>query len=410
MGGDHFRTHVRLFSVGLAANLAYVASGVVKQYLIAAQLAVVDVGRYGSWTAQAALLLVLLPFPAYLSVLIRGFSASSDDDAVRSRLMADVRQERHVLALMTALVLVGTLAYSSVKHHLVATPVALALLLLAQYVGLTADITLRMHRAHGRLAVFMAVRNVPSLLLIATLGLQSPVLIAVAELLSAALTGWLARRGATFHSDQARRWRPTLDKEQATLWSARLFQYLNASLLRLLVPFLFAAHETGLFFFACIAQIPSSLFLSVTTQIFGHALARMQRGEYRAIAVIQGLFVLPNLVYVAGLAVLVPHWADLITMLPRLTQYAGVGSLVLAVALYSAVLASDCQEYLLRSRGLSRVLLLYNVSSILIQIACLALGYLKHMTIEATIMLCAAAAAAVLLLFSAYSFRLVIRA
>ncbi len=402
---------LKLFSLGLIANLVYVISGALKQYFIAAQLPVGSVGVYGAWVAQAALLLVLVPFPAYLDVLIKGFSTAPDDYETGSVLAAGVMRELRILVLLGCVGIACALGFDLLKGEFHATAIALLLLLIAQYISLTADILLRMRRAHQRFALFMATRNLPSLAVIAVLGLTVPIAIVAAELMSALITGWFVYKSKPLHGIHPMPFSSpyqTVSREQATLWLARLGQYVNSSLLRLVVPFAFGAHDTGLFFFASIAQIPCSLFLSVTTQLFGHSLARIKRGAYSTISRIQMWFLAPNALYIVALAVIVPYWPALIEYVPRLHQYSGVGPLIFAVALYSAVLSSDCTEYLLRSRGLSRILLSYNICSVIVQIACLAFGTLEKMTIERTIMLCAAAACSVLAAFSAYSFRRVL--
>jgi hypothetical protein len=63
---------------------------------------------------------------------------------------------------------------------------------------------------------------------------------------------------------------------------------------------------------------------------------------------------------------------------------------------------------LLRSRGLSRMLLQYNLGSIAAQIACLLTCAAAGLEIERTIVFCAIAAALVLGTFSLRSFRFVI--
>jgi hypothetical protein len=402
---------LKLFSAGLIANLVYVISGALKQYFIAAQLPVAAVGIYGAWVAQAALLLVLIPFPAYLEVLIKGFSTSPGDQGTGRLLTSAVMRELRLLALVAGAGLILALLFDVIAGELHQTAAALLLLLLAQYISLTSDILLRMRQAHLRFALFMATRNLPSLAAIILFGLRSPFAIVAAELGTALCVGWFVYSSRPLRQPAAVRTplpRIRVYREQLTLWLARLGQYVNASLLRLIVPFAFGAHDTGLFFFACIAQIPCSLFLSVTTQLFGHALARMKQGDYGAIARIQLWFLTPNVLYAVAVALLVPYWPVLIEYVPKLQQYRGVGPLIFAVALYSAVLSSDCTEYLLRSRGLSRILLRYNICSVLVQIGCLAAGTLEHMPIERTIILCAVAAAAVLAVFSGYSFRRVV--
>lgn len=403
---------LKVFSTGLIANLIYVLSGALKQYLIAAQLAVTDVGIYGAWVAQASLLMVLVPLPAYLDVLIKGFSAAPGDHPLRGALVSGVIREMRMISSGIAVMLVGALIYALVVGTPHPTLIALLLLLLSQYVGQTADILLRMYQAHQRYAAFMALRNLPSVALILVMGLDSPMAIVLVELLSAAIVGGLAYRSRPLRlRDRSAVLPPArlvAGGEQVMLWLARLVQYVNNSLLRLLVPFIFGAHATGLFFFACIAQIPASLFLSVTTQMFGHTLARIQRGEWRVVARIQFIFLLPNLLYIIAMALLVPYWSWFMHWIPGLVQYAQIGALVFAVALYSSVLSSDAQEYLLRSRGLSRMLLQYNLGSIAAQIACLLACSALGFEIERTIVFCAIVAGLVLIGFSVRSFRFVV--
>jgi hypothetical protein len=400
---------LRLFSASLIANVVYVISGALKQYFIAAQLQVADVGIYGAWTAQAALLLVLIPFPAYLEVLIKGFSSTEEEP--RRLLTAGVVRELRFLALFAAGALALALLADAGLGRFHPTAAALVLLLLSQYIFLVSDILLRMRKAHMRFALFMATRNLPSLIAIMAFGLRSPLAVVAAEIGSALCVGYFVHRARPQRQIAVAGGplRPVqLYREQMTLWLARLGQYVNASLLKLIVPFIFGAHATGLFFFACIAQIPCSLFLSVTTQLFGHALAGMKQGEYAAIARIQVWFLAPNVIYAVAIAVLMPYWPALIGHVPKLQQYKEVGPLIFAVALYSSVISSDCTEYLLRTRGLSRILLRYNVCSVLVQVCCLGVGALEHMSIEHTIILCAIAAGVVLSAFSAYSFRRVV--
>ena len=401
---------LKLFSAGLIANLLYVISGALKQYFIAAQLPVAGVGVYGAWVAQASLLLLLIPFPAYLNVLIQGFSAAPEDHVSRVGLIAAVTRELRYLAYGATSLLACVLLYDLAVGRARDTAAALVLLIIVQYVTMTSDILLRMRQAHGRFALFMATRNLPSLLAIIVFGLHSPMALVAAELFSALLIGWFVFRSRTLRAAQpAVPVRSTFNKEQSTLWLARVGQYVNSSLLRLSVPFLFGAHDTGLFFFACIAQIPCALFLSVSTQLFGHALARMKQGNYRGIFRIQLWFLAPNAAYIAMVALLVPYWPILTIHVPKLTQYAGIGQLLLAVSLYSAVLSSDCTEFLLRSRGMSHILLRYNLCSVFTQIVCLCVGFVGKFSTESTIKLCAAAAGAVLAAFSVYSFRRVLQ-
>lgn len=403
---------LKLFSVGLTANLVYVSTGALKQFFIATQLAVPDVGIYGAWVAQASLLVVLVPMPAYLELLLRGFSAPPDAHQLRGSLVSGVLREFRLVIGIVALLLVLLSMAAVVGFGPPEFAFALLLLLAAQYLGQIGDISLRMYQAHQRYAAFLAVRNVPSLVLIVGLKLTSPMSIVAVELLSALVVGALAF-GARPIRDRARTHvargaRIAFRSEGATLWLARLVQYVNSSLLRLVVPLAFGAHETGLFFFACLAQIPASLFLSVTTQLFGHSLARINAGQFREIVRIQWYFVLPNLLYIVGVAALLPFWPRLMALIPGLDPYTEVGLLVFAVALYSSILSSDCTEYLLRSRGLSRVLLQYNLCSILGQVLVLAGSALLQASIELTIVACAVSAALVLAGFSTYSFRLVL--
>lgn len=123
---------------------------------------------------------------------------------------------------------------------------------------------------------------------------------------------------------------------------------------------------------------------------------------------IQLWFLVPNLIYVVAMASIIPHWSWFMHWVPKLKQYSQIGALVFSVALYSAVLSSDAQEYLLRSRGLSRMLLQYNLASIASQIACLLACAAAGFEIQRTIVLCAIAAALVLAGFSQRSFRFVI--
>jgi hypothetical protein len=310
---------LKLFSTGLVANLFYVLSGVIKQYLIAAQLAVTDVGIYGAWVAQASLLLVLVPFPAYLDVLLGGFSAAPDDHSKRGSLVSGVIRELRMLGGAVGLLLVGALVYALAVGSST-TVVALLLLLLSQYIGQAADILLRMYQEHQRYAVFLATRNLPSVVLIIVLGLDAPMYIVLVELFSAIIVGGLAFKSRPIRlRDRSASLAPArlvVEGEQVMLWLARLVQYVNSSLLRLVVPFIFGAHATGLFFFACIAQIPASLFLSVTTQMFGHRLARIQRGEWGAIFRIQIWFLLPNLLYLIAMAEIAPYWSRLMHLGP----------------------------------------------------------------------------------------------
>jgi hypothetical protein len=269
------------------------------------------------------------------------------------------------------------------------------------------DILLRMIQAHRRFAVFMALRNVPSLALIALFGVKSWLGVVLADSVAAVLIWWFVFQSRALRGS-VQVLRPTfslsLPREQFTLWLARLFQYLNSSLLRIAVPLAFAAHETGLFFAACIAQTPNSVFLSVGNQLFGHALARLRHGETREFLRIQAWFAAPNFLYVLLIAFIAPHWAELIGHVAGLGKYRSLGPLVLTVVVYSAVLSSDCQEFLLRTRGLSIILLRYNLCSIVAQIACFVAAYALHLSTAHTVILCAGALAANLIAFSVYSF------
>jgi hypothetical protein len=402
---------LKLFSAGLLANLLYVISGVAKQYLIATQLSVDDFGIYGAWVTQASILLVALPFPAYLNVLIKGFSASPDDQAMRQSLMADVKREQIFLGLLVTLILIVMLTYAIWTDQLLRMPIALLLLLVAQYLGVTSDITLRMFESHQWLAAFMAVRNLPSIALIVLLGLRSPLTIAIVEVTSALFVGWLVYRSKPLRNDgngsNSRR-RPTLQREQATLWMARLIQYMNSSLLRFVIPLSFQPHEIGVFFFACIAQIPCSLFLSVANQLFGPTLARLNPGDYRTFVRVQTWFIVPNLMYVITVALVVPHWSSLTVYVSSLSKYRDAGIMIFMVALYSAVLTSDCQEFLLRGRGMSKFLLQYSACSIVTQIGCLAVASYMEFSLSYTIALCAGMALTILSVSTGLSFRRVV--
>jgi hypothetical protein len=402
---------LKLFSTGIVANLVYVATGALKQYFIAAQLTVPDVGVYGAWVAQASLLVLVVPLPAYLDLLIKGFSAAPSDHPTRGNLVSGTLREFKWLAAVAIILLACVLGIAAISGERYPTAEALLILVTGQYLFQIADIALRMYRAHQRYALFLATRNLPSLGLIIFMGLDSPMAIVLVELLSALIIGGLAFRS---HALQGRDrslplepLRATMGREQRTLWFARGLQFINTSLLRLVAPFIFSAYDTGLFFFAMIAQLPASLFLSVNTQMFGHALARIEPNAWPTLWRIQSWFLLPNLLYVVGLVVLVPFWPALMQLL-NLGQYADIGWLVVAVALYSAVTSSDCTEYLLRSRGLSHILLRYNLCSILAQITCLGACAALRIPIHLTIAVCAMMSCLVLAGFSAHSFRRVL--
>jgi hypothetical protein len=403
---------LRLFSAGLVATLLYVLSGVAKQYLIAAQLPVADVGFYGTWVARASLLQVLIPFPAYLDVLIRGFAPAADERLNQRMLAFGVRRELLLLTVLSLGVIGVLLVHGLLTHSLNEAVVALLLLLFAQYVNSTGDIMLRMIRAHGRFAMFMALRNLPGLVLIAALGVRSALAVVLTDVTAAVLIWWFVHRSKPFRGElpvAAPAVLHELPKEQITLWLARLFQYVSSSLLRIGVPLVFAAHETGLFFFACIAQTPTAVFLSVGNQLFGHDLARLKQGEVHRFLRIQLWFAAPNILYMVAIAILVPYWNWVIGHVPSLMKYQDIGPLVFAVALYSAVLSSDCQEFLLRSRGLSIVLLRYNLCSIIVQCLCLLAVFAMHLAPAATITLCAGMLAINLVAFTSYSFLKVVR-
>lgn len=402
---------LRIFASGLAANLVFVASGLFKQYLVAGSLSVADFGSYGTLVALASLLLVLVPFPAYLDVMIRGFSAGPHAYGTRKRLVLAARTEMMGLGAVALLSVVLLGLYAVLVEAPDRRSWPLALLLLGQYLTACLDILLRMQQAHTRIALFMIVRNLPAIALLLAFAPASPLHVAVIDCATALLiagaflrTPALRVRGVL----RLRRMRWRMGGEQAALWLARLAQFGNSSLLRLVVPLAYGAHETGLFFFALIAQLPCSLFLSVTTQLYGHTLARLARGDWATLWRTQAFFLLPNLLYAAATAVVLQWWEPLIEHAGKLAKFADAGPLILAVVVYSTVLASDCQEYLLRSRGLSRVLLAFSITSITTQLACVAAAAALNAGLADTLYLCAAVQAAVLGAFSFYSFNTVV--
>lgn len=399
---------IKIFASGLAANLVFVFSGLLKQYLIAGSLSVEDFGAYGSLLALASLLLVLMPFPTYLNVMIFGFSAPPDAFGTRKRLIIEARAEMITLTavLLVALALVTLYGLLVTEVNSLIGPVLL--LLLAQYLVGCLDLLLRMQQAHSHIALFMMLRNVPAIVLLLSFSPILPMQVAIFDCVSAVLiTVWFinsrifgTRRVPLF---RLLHWR--INYEQRRLWLARIAQFANSSMLRIIVPLSFGAHDIGLFFFALIAQLPCSLFLSVTTQIYGHILARLQRGDWATLFRIQISFALPNLIYVFVAAVALQFWEPVVSNIPNLAKYSDAGPLILAVVSYSAVLASDCQEYLLRSRKMSGVLLLYSTASVLAQIVCVTLGATLNISLTSIIYLCAVVQAGVLISFSFYSFK-----
>src|SRR5690606_2504293 len=139
----------------LTANLVYVSTGALKQFFIATQLAVPDVGIYGAWVAQASLLLVLVPMPAYLELLLRGFSAPPDAHQLRGSLVSGVLREFRLVIGIVALLLVLLFMAAVVGFGPPEFAFALLLLLAAQYLGQIGDISLRMYQAHQRYAAFL---------------------------------------------------------------------------------------------------------------------------------------------------------------------------------------------------------------------------------------------------------------
>jgi hypothetical protein len=402
---------LRIFASGFAANMVFVATGLFKQYLVASSLTVADFGAYGSLVAIASLLLVLIPFPTYLNVMIRGFSAPARAFGTRKNLILAARHEIAALAALGLACIVALSAYALLVHWPDRRAWPLVLLLFVQYITACLDLLLRMQQAHRRLALFMVVRNIPAVALLFVVAPRSPLNVAAIDFATALMVAgyFLASPELRIRAVlRPRRMRWRLEKEQLTLWLARLTQFSNSSLLRLLVPLAYGAHETGLFFFALIAQLPCSLFLSVTTQLYGHTLARLPRGDWATLWRTQGFFLLPNLVYAASAALLLQHWAPAIARVPSLAKYADAGPLVLAVVVYSTVLASDCQEYLLRARGLSRVLLMFSASSVVTQLVAVGAATQLAFGLRETIYLCAAMQAVALAGFSTYSFKRVV--
>lgn len=404
---------LRVFASSLAANIAFVLSALLKQYLLAGALSVVDFGTYGSMVALTSLLLVLVPFPAYLNVLINGFSASAGAFGTRKRLVLAARLE---IILLACLVLV-TSTMLGIYGMLVSTPDprtwALPLLLLAQYMITCLDILLRMQQAHRRIAFFMTVRNVPAIILLITIAPSSPLYVVLIDFITAILVSGYFLQSPPLRIKKKLNflkygWRFT--REQIVLWLARLTQFGNSSLLRVLIPLLYSAHDTGLFFFALIAQLPCSLFLSVTTQLYGHTLARLQIGDWSKLLQTQASFIFPNLLYAAIAGVALQYWEPIITHIPKLAKYAEADPLIFSIIVYGAVLSSDCQEYLLRSRGFSNILLKFSTTSVAGQIACIVISSQYNINLEKTIYMCAAVQAFMLAGSSIYSFRKVLGA
>ena len=343
--------------------------------------------------------------------MIKGFSAPATAFGTRKRLIAASRTELLLLSVVAAAVCLLLALYAL----LVDTPDSRLWMLLplfvVQYATACLDLLLRMQRAHSRLALFMMVRNLPSVLMLMLLHPTAPLQVVGIDFAAALfVTGFFLRSKELRIRHVLRlRWpRKRLDKEQLTLWLARLVQFGNSSLLRLLVPLAYGLHDTGLFFFALIAQLPCSLFLSVTTQLFGHALARVKPGEWRLLLQTQAWFALPNIGYALAAVLLLPYWGLAISFVPSLAKYADAAPLVLAVVVYSTVLASDCQEYLLRARGLSRILLAFSGTSLLLQGAVVGLASWLSMSLVSTLHACAAVQALTLAAFSTYSFHRVI--
>lgn len=401
------------FTFGLVANLVFVATGVAKQYLIAKSLSVNDFGSYGTVVAQAALLLVALPFPAYLGVMIRGFSAAPTQFGTRKALIRGVRIELALVGLMGFVIVLGALAAGALgeRGEAMGSVILLALLLVAQYAAAVVDLLLRMQQAHRRLATFMAVRNLPAVLVLCTYPIVDPMQVVLLDFITGlliALTFLSTRELRVRLLLNRRAMQRTLSREHLTLWLARLVQFGNSSLLRLLVPALYGTYETGLFFFAMIAQLPCSLFLSVTTQFHGHTLAQLRRGDWRTLWLTQAHFVLPNALYVAACALTIPYWPAATESISLLSKYADSGALLLAVVCYGAILASDAQEYLLRSRGLSHILLVYSAASMAAQLTIVLACAWMGASIQHSLVVCACVQAVLLVCFSAYSFRRVL--
>lgn len=402
---------LRVFASSFAANVMFVLSALLKQYLLAGALSVVDFGFFGSMVALSSLLLVLVPFPAYLNVLISGFSASENAFRKRRRLLLAARLE---VCLLFCLVLAASMM-AALYHMLVSTIDpriwALPLLLLAQYMMACLDILLRMQKAHKRIAFFMSVRNVPSIILLLMIAPSSPLYVVLIEFITAILVSVYFFQTAPLRLKKILKipkYGLRLTREKIVLWLARFTQFGNSSLLRVAIPFLYSAHETGLFFFALIAQLPCSLFLSVTTQLYGHTLARLRIGEWSKLLQTQALFIFPNLLYavIAGMAL--QYWEPLIINVPKLAKYAEAGPLIFSIILYGAVLSSDCQEYLLRSRGFSHILLSLSAVSVTGQIACIFILSQYSFSLEKTILICTALQSIIILSFSIYSFKKVL--
>ncbi|NDI84628.1 hypothetical protein [Undibacterium crateris] len=402
---------LKIFISGLGANIIFVCAGLVKQYLLAAQMSVANFGAYGTAISLASLSLLIIPFPAYLDIMVRGFSDFSKNSYLRHQLIAAVRKEILILTILVGAgfsLILGATFICTFPDQLI---LSISLLLLSQYIGAALDLMLRMQQAHRTLAFFMVLRNLPAIFLLMLTRVGSPLLVAGIDLIASVfmLFVFLNSNVLRVRAFEIRsRFRFFLTSAERTLWFARLFQFVNSSLLRLVIPFVCGAHETGLFFFSMIAQLPCSLFLSVTTQMYGHTLASLKRGEWKSLWIIQAWFILPNLAYVIVAALFMPFWEGIAIMIPGLAKYKDAGSLIMAVIVYSSVLASDCQEYLLRTRGLAHVLLQYSLFSVCVQALVVAGVFGNLFDLIHAIYFAAFIQVVVLILFTYKTFKLTI--
>lgn len=400
-----------IFAKGIISNLWFVLSGLLKQYLIASYLTVSDFGFYGSAVAIAAFLLTLLPFPAYMNVMLRGFSVKFNAIPTRARLTKAIYAETAELAFLIAITCMIFLFSPLFTYPLDLNVVWVLLLLLVQYLGTCLDIILRMHKSHNKIAQFMFLRNIPVIALLLICVPDSVMQIILIDFLSASLiTAYFSyTSGYKFLKSRLIRFpRLSLDGEQLKLWFARLSQLANSSILRLLVPIIFGGYESGLFFFALVAQLPCSLFLSMTTQIFGHELADHKAKNWSSLLKIQAWFILPNILYLILVIMILPFWMEITSAIPKIVKYSEAGDLILPLVLYSAILSSDCQEYLLRSRKLSHMLLFFYSTSLLLQLGVIAIGVHFNFELWLQVFCCSFVLFISLLLFTFHSFKRVI--
>lgn len=404
---------LRVFSLSIVANFSTVLSGLAKHYLIATHLSVGDFGVWGSLVAVAAFTVILLPVAGYLDLMLKGFSMSGSDISENQRLVRGAQLELIVLASAGVAVAIANAILSMGERPIFRAEYSgLILLAVAQFAASSVDMQLRMQALHGRLALFQATRNLPSVALLAVLPYVSLLQIAFIDAVMTLVMALLCmKRPIAWRPPHFRRmdFKVRFDGDHRALWFARFLQFLQGWSPRLIVPMFFGAQETGLFFFAFIAQMPCSIFLSTMTQMYGHRLGQLKANEARELYKIQGLFVVPNLVYVLTASLIFSNWSWVIDLLPGLASYRDAGAMMMAIALFGGVLASDCQEYLLRTRGYSSTLSLYASISIAVQLGCLSWGWIASMPLETVICLCAVAQTVILLLTLRRSVRLIFK-